>query len=56
MPDYKEMYLTMVNASEDAINMLIAAQRKCEELYLSSPDPEITVLEPKPQESSKKDG
>ena len=35
MPDYKEMYLTMVRASENAINMLIEAQRKCEDLYLS---------------------
>lgn len=44
MPDYKEMYLTMVRASEKAINILIAAQRECEELYLSSPEPEITIL------------
>lgn len=36
MPDYKEMYLTMVRASEEAINILIAAQQRCEELYLSS--------------------
>ena len=34
MPDYKEMYLTMVRASEKAINTLVEAQRKCEELYL----------------------
>lgn len=34
MPDYKEMYLTMVRASEDAINTLIAAQQKCEEQYM----------------------
>ena len=29
MPDYKEMYLKMVRASERAINILIEAQRKC---------------------------
>ncbi|MBQ8975653.1 MAG: hypothetical protein IJ072_08050 [Oscillospiraceae bacterium] len=34
--NYKEMYLTMVRAAEDAINILIAAQQKCEELYISS--------------------
>ena len=34
MPDYKEMYFTMVRASEKAINTLVEAQRKCEELYL----------------------
>ena len=35
MPDYKEMYLKMVRASERAINTLIEAQRECEEMYLS---------------------
>lgn len=44
MPDYKEMYLKMVNATEAAINTLIAVQRECEELYINSPDPEITFL------------
>lgn len=40
MPDYKEMYLTMVRAAEEAIRILIEAQEKCEELYLSSTDDE----------------
>lgn len=44
MPDYKEMYRKMVIASEAAINILIAAQRECEELYINSPDPEISFL------------
>ena len=35
MPDYKEMYLKMVRASERAINILVEAQQECEELYLS---------------------
>lgn len=34
MPDYKEMYLIMVRETEKAMNLLIEAQRKCEELYL----------------------
>lgn len=38
MPDYKEMYLTMVRASEKAIDTLVEAQRKCEELYLEGED------------------
>ena len=42
MPDYKEMYLKMVRASERAINILIEAQRECEEMYLSGP--ELTVF------------
>lgn len=37
-PDYKEMYLTMCRASEEAINTIIAAQRKCEEMYISPKD------------------
>lgn len=36
MTDYKEMYLTLMNAVEDAINILVEAQRKCEEIYISS--------------------
>ena len=31
---YREMYLTMMRAAEQAIRLLIDAQRKCEELYL----------------------
>ena len=35
MSDYKEMYLKMVRATEQAINILIKAQQECEELYIS---------------------
>ena len=45
MVDYKKMYLTLFNATEDAINALenvrqalINAQRECEELYISAPE------------------
>ncbi len=41
MPDYKEMYLTMLRASErarklmeEAENEIIKAQQQCEELYM----------------------
>jgi len=47
MPDYKEMYLTMCRASEDALNTIIAAQRKCEEIYISSEDYEGEQAEEK---------
>lgn len=56
MPDYKEMYLIMVRASEDAINCLTAARKKCEEMYISSPEPELTVLTPYPWRDDKEDG
>ena len=48
MPDYKEMYLTMVRASErarklmeEAENEIIKAQQQCEEMYME----ETSVLE-----------
>ncbi len=34
MADYKQMYLTLLDATEKAINELISAQRACEELYI----------------------
>ena len=37
MADYKEMYGILFRAVEQAIQVLIAAQRQCEELYLSAP-------------------
>lgn len=45
MPDYKKMYHTMFKASEAAIELLIAAQQECEELYVSAPEPKITLME-----------
>ena len=36
MPDYQKLYLTMFRATEEAINLLIAAQRQCEELYINA--------------------
>lgn len=38
MSDYKEMYLTMAREVEKAINILIAAQQKCEEIYINGED------------------
>ena len=36
MADYKKMYVTMVNAAEKAMELLIEAQRQCEELYIET--------------------
>lgn len=35
MPDYEKLYKQMVNAAEDALKILIEAQRNCEEIYIS---------------------
>ncbi len=40
MEDYKQMYLTLFHATEEAANLLIQAQQKCEELYISSGEAE----------------
>lgn len=50
MPDYKEMYLTLFRATEQAINTLIAAQQQCEELYMDAPQRELLLL-PKHREA-----
>ena len=44
MPDYKELYLKMFRVSEQAVKILIAAQKECEEHYISSPEPELQVI------------
>ena len=38
--DYKELYLKMMRASEEAIRVLIKAQQECEELYLAAEEEE----------------
>lgn len=44
MPDYKEMYLKIFRASEQAVNILITAQRECEELTISLPESEVRTI------------
>ena len=46
MPDYKEMYYTLFRASEKAVNILLEAQRNCEEMYLDSPRPGLLLSPP----------
>ena len=45
MDNYKEMYLTLMRATEQAIRILIEAQQRCEEMYLSTPETAIRDLE-----------
>ena len=39
MADYKKMNVTMVDAAEKAMELLIEAQRQCEELYIETEEP-----------------
>lgn len=52
MPDYQEMYLTLFRATQQAIDTLVSAQQKCEELYLEAPQKELILL-PQNQKSGK---
>ena len=45
MPDYKEMYLHLMRNTEKAIQILIEAQRDCEEMYLRASESKLTVLD-----------
>jgi len=57
MPDYKEMYLKLFCATEEAVNLLIDAQQACEELYVIAPEPELKVVAlPQRDGETKKDG
>ena len=40
MPDYQELYLTMMRETEKAIRILVEAQKNCEERYLQSEEME----------------
>ena len=44
MPDYKEMYLKLFRATEEAVNLLIDAQQACEERYNTAPEPELKII------------
>ena len=36
MADYKQMYMKLMDATENAMDILIAAQRQCEEIYIET--------------------
>ena len=39
--DYKELYIKLMNRTENAIRILIQAQQECEELYLKQSEERI---------------
>ena len=49
MADWKEMYLTLARASEQAIRVLIDAQQRCEELYLEEEKVLLDILPSSPE-------
>lgn len=55
MPDYKEMYIKMFRASEEAVNILITAQQECEEMYIRQPESELKVVPLSPEKKGNED-
>lgn len=52
MYEYQEMYLIMMRATEKAIQILVEAQQKCEELYINADKASVTP----PEGGAEKDG
>lgn len=52
MANYREMYVKMAAACEQALRLLIAAQQECEELYISASEGELRIIQ-KPAENKK---
>lgn len=46
MPDYKKMYFKMLDASEQALRIIIRAQIECEEMYINDPSPKLKLIKP----------
>ena len=40
MPDFEEMYYTLMRASEEALRIMIEAQKECEAMYLAQEESE----------------
>lgn len=50
MPDYSKMYYSLFNSQTDAITILQKSGQDAEEMFVSSPEPEIKILTPKKTE------
>ena len=40
MPDFEEMYYTLMRASEEALRLMIVAQKECVEMYIAQEENE----------------
>lgn len=45
MADYAKMYQTLFRSQTQAIEILKKAQQETEEIYISSPEPDIRLLD-----------
>jgi len=53
MPDYSKMYQRLFRAQTQAIDLLQKAQQDTEEMYISAPEDNMTILQPKKPEDGK---
>ena len=56
MPDWKEIYLSLMRETEAAIRILVETQKKCEELYLQDDGPPLWVLPSASREGAERPG
>lgn len=47
LPNYERMYLRLAARVSDAIDLLIAAQRECEDLYIADGETESAAVPPR---------
>jgi len=45
MPDYRELYLTLMREVEKSVELLINAQQKCEDMYINSDGPNLQAVD-----------
>lgn len=45
MADYKKIYLTAMDAMEKAVELLTAAQQKCEDIYVATGGDDAELLD-----------
>jgi hypothetical protein len=55
VPDYKEVYQSLRQAAEEAMDVLAAAQQASEELYLAQTECRLTLLDGEERVRAKKE-
>lgn len=45
MADYKAMYRHLFQQTERAVRIIQQAQLECEEIYINTPEPKLTLLD-----------
>jgi len=54
MPDYRELYLTLMREVEKSVKLLINAQQKCEDMYIDAEEPLLQMIDRAPNSPNEK--